>query len=760
MKRLKHITAETTRTIVIFLLAAFTFPSLFGQSSAKKDLADQNYGYLNFSVAAPMYGELAKKNERRNKKGKATDWEVIRRAGESYFYTRNYKESARWYGFLAEKGAASKEDLFMYFESLRYLGRYEESAKYLDMLKGLNVEDKVIQSYVVQSNYYRKLKADSSNYKLKKLSLNKNLGDFGPAFYQEGIAYASSRKGSTLGGKYGWDNTGFLNVYYSQKEGDDFSKRGKLQKRGFKTKPHDGPVFFSKDFKTAYITRNRTEKDRTAGKDDKVMLNLYIAEKGQDNKWGVPQPFQYNSNTYSIGHAALSSDEKTLYFASDMPGGEGGVDIWKSEKVAGGWGVPVNLGKVVNTPSDEMFPFVDKDNTLYFASKGHVGLGGLDIFESRNAGGNFITPFNLGYPVNTQFDDFALITQDGKLAYMSSDRSDYIDRIYSVMMNRIILNLEGTVKNNGDKTTIENADVVVKNLTIGDSMMVKTDSSGKFYVPLNTECDYVITAGAENYKLEKPEDVTTKGVKESKTLTAELFLNPGGEKRKKGDGLFVLRVLDCYDKKPLANMTFTLKGLEDDFEKTVTTNANGEIEIFQPGNEIPTAKGFALIHSDLENAMVGQSYLPSVKRVYYVIKGSEPDLKITKEVCLEKMEEGSSFVLEDIYYDFDKATLRPKSIVDLDKAYRFLMMNPTVRIELSSHTDSRGTDSYNMALSQRRAQSCVDYLVKVKGIPSSRLVAKGYGETKHVNNCSNGVPCSEEEHQQNRRTEVRILKSN
>jgi outer membrane protein OmpA-like peptidoglycan-associated protein len=169
-------------------------------------------------------------------------------------------------------------------------------------------------------------------------------------------------------------------------------------------------------------------------------------------------------------------------------------------------------------------------------------------------------------------------------------------------------------------------------------------------------------------------------------------------------------------------------------------------------------KEFAVINEALEMDADGVTYRPVVKKLFFVLRGNEANLTVEKEMCLTKLREGDEIVLEDIYYDFDKWDLRPLSIVRLNKAYDYMMRNPGVKLQLSSHTDSRATYEYNIRLSERRAKSCVDYLVKVKGIPASRLTWKGYGETRLVNGCSDGVPCSEEEHQMNRRTEIRVIK--
>lgn len=744
-------------------------------------MADKYYGYLYYAKAAPIYDELANSAVKKSKKGKAVDWEMVRRAAQTNYYIRNYAKAAQWYGSLSDGKVATKDDYMMYFEALRYIGNYNQASVFLDSLHKMDPEDFKVKEYIRQANYFNYLKKDSANYTVQKMPFNKDLGDFGPSFYEKGIVYASSHKKGTLESHYDWDNTLFLNLYYAEGEGTNFSKKSKILRKSYKSIPHDGPVFFTKDNNTAFLTRNRKEKDKKRG--EFVVLNLYILQRGTDGKWGELQPFQYNSVDYSIGHAALSPDEKTLYFASDMPGGIGGVDIWKCQKQGGGWSIPVNLGKNINTPDDDMFPYVSPEGNLYFASKGYVGLGGLDIFESRKSTDGFVNPVNMGYPINTHFDDFALITKNGKIGYFSSDRSDYIDRILSVNMpNRKIYNLEGKVLNElAKKEVIPGSEVIVRNLTLGDSILTTANDSGQFFVPLLSESDYEITAKKTKYKPATPVRLTTKGLTESKDFTTALFLTPkvdpsvmetdfvvdsAGNKveivrpREEGEGLMVIKVLDCEDNKPIVGIKLIVEDLETGIITRVKTNANGEIIIRQPARELPISREFAVINEALDMAVDGNAYIPAVRKIYFIMRGKEPNLTVTKTVCLTKLKEGDEFELKDIYYDYDKATLRPASIVQLDKAYEFLMRNRNVKLELSSHTDSRATDSYNLNLSQRRAQTCVDYLVKVRGIAPNRIVAKGYGETKLTNGCSDGVNCTEAEHQMNRRTEIRILKTN
>lgn len=743
-------------TAVFFF--ALTAASLnLGAQGSKKNLADKYYGYLAYSKAAPIYEELAKKAVKGSAKGKAADWDAVRKAAETNYYTRDYKDAVKYYGALDKGRSASVADYRMYFESLRYTGDYRRAGGFLDSLAKLDPEDKTVREYRRLTNYFDFLKRDSARFKVEEMPFNKGLGDFGPAYYENGLMYASNRRKGSINGKYGWDNLGFLDVYYSQARDGKYAKKGKLQAKKFKTSPHDGPVFYDKAGKTAFITRNRTESDRRKG--EFVVLNLYIAEKGTNGKWGTPQAFPYNSNLYSTGHAALSPDQNTLYFASDMPGGQGGVDIWKSERVGGGWGKPVNLGEEINTKEDDMFPFVSPEGNLYFASKGHVGLGGLDIFEARKNGEGFMPPINMGYPLNTQYDDFALITeQNGKKGFFSSDRGDYVDRIYGVEMNRILINLEGTVTDNKTLEKVNEAVVTVRNKTNGDSIVTKTDSLGSYAVPLSAECEYEVVAGKEGFALVEPKTLSTQSVTESKTLRADLELKPGPKVARRGDGTFVVKVTDCGGKTPVKGLNLVVQDMETGLEQVYKTDAEGLIRIPVAGKELPVGAEYAIINEALEMDVDGVSYRPVVKKLYFILKGSEENLTVTKEICLTRLQEGDEMVLEDIYYDFDKSFLRPISIVRLDKAYDYLMRNPSSKLQLSSHTDSRATYQYNISLSERRAKACVDYLTKVKGIPASRLSWKGYGETRLVNGCADDVPCSEEEHQMNRRTEIRVIK--
>ena len=322
-------------------------------------------------------------------------------------------------------------------------------------------------------------------------------------------------------------------------------------------------------------------------------------------------------------------------------------------------------------------------------------------------------------------------------------------------------------------------------------MVTTTEDSGYFFVPLLAGSDYEVLPEKPGFRPGPASTPTTKGLTESKQLNTDVFLTPAEKTvnpnnttgtgtlpteidptnapnspdtvvrpRNPGEGLLVFKVRNCETGAPLLNLPLILKDMETGIESKVQTNASGEIVLRQSAVDLPVAREFAVINEALEMTGDGTTYVPTVKKTYFIFRGNEPNMTVAKEICLQGLKEGDQLVLKDIYYDYDKATLRPLSIVQLDKAYDYLVKNPGVKLELSSHTDSRATNDYNQALSQRRAQACVNYLIKVKGIAANRIVAKGYGETRPVNGCTDGAPCTEEEHQMNRRTEIRVLKTN
>ncbi|RZM13480.1 MAG: hypothetical protein EOO88_44680, partial [Pedobacter sp.] len=384
------------------------------------------------------------------------------------------------------------------------------------------------------------------------------------------------------------------------------------------------------------------------------ITELYYSKKLDDGKWSTPFPFRYNDvNKHSVGDPYLTMDGKRLYFASNMPGGLGGADIYYVDRIADGdWGSPINL-KDINTAGNERTPSIGEGDLFYFASDGRIGLGGLDLFTARLKGDIMTGIQNMGYPANSPQDDFAF-TATGKLTgLMSSNRSGGLgsDDIYSFVAKepviaKLIFGLEGKVLNRDTGQPISGATV---QLGHGDGSMEKvaTASDGSFSFGLGEKSEYKLAAEKAGHIRGPVSKISTVGLTRSTVIYKDLYL--------------------------------------------------GEIVI------------------------------------------------------------GKAIKIDNIFYDFDRSNIRPDAAFELDKLVETLKENPTIWIELGSHTDSRGNDVYNQKLSQNRATAAVNYIIG-KGIAKERITAKGYGETMLVNQCGNGVKCTEEEHQQNRRTEFKIVK--
>jgi outer membrane protein OmpA-like peptidoglycan-associated protein/tetratricopeptide (TPR) repeat protein len=490
--------------------------------------------------------------------------------------------------------------------------------------------------------------ADSIKYTIKSTNLNSGQSNFSPVWYKDGVVFTSDRniKKKT----YDWTGRPFLELYYA---------KGTVEK-GFASPTsltgdvnglyHDGPATFSSKGDTIYFSRNNYE-NRKIAESSRQELNLKICQAvRKDTSFKNITEFKFNSKEYSTAHPSLSKDGNIMYFVSDMPGGMGGTDIYMTQKVNGEWSKPVNLGGNINTPYNEMFPYIWQDSILYFSSEGHYNFGGLDIFKSTKMGNSWSPARNAGYPLNSSYDDFGVVVTDtGTSGLFSSNRNNKfttLDNIYSFELNDLRFNLEGMAVEKATQFPLEGVKVELLNKDKNTVESVFTGPDGKFKFKLNEETDFSVVGSKDTY-FTNTEDVSTKGKKQSEDMFVKLKLE------------------------------------------------------------------------------------------------------------LERIVINKPIVLENIYYDLDKYDIRPDAAQGLDNLIAIMKDNPGINIELSSHTDSRADDRYNDILSQKRADAAVDYII-AHGISGSRLVAKGYGERQLVNRCANNVKCTEEEHQQNRRTEFKV----
>ena len=584
---------------------------------------------------------------------------------ESYRKTNRIYEATDYYAKAIEGGYADDEMELHYAQALKASERYNDAK---------NVLQKYLQ-YATVENFVDRAKAELKNLdKLDSISLNvrnidvKNAegintenAEYSPYFFKNELYFATGREQASFE-RYGIP---FTDLYKVQTNGLnlDAASIEKLSGIFNDEEINEGSLAFSPDGNSVVFA-----KGNSADKRGRFNTDLYISTK-KNGEWTTPQLMPINSPDSWDSSPTFSGDGKTIYFASDRPGGLGGSDIYRTRlNDRGRWADVQNMGPTINTLEDEMFPYVSPDNKLYFSSTGHAGFGMLDVFVAVNEGGN-ITIENMGPSINSSYDDFGLVYSEFPYeGFFSSNRpgGKGDDDIYTFVDNssdlkKIEYILAGvTYQLNEDSTQSILPDVRVKlmstdNEVIDDQL---TGRGGVFQFKVDPEKEYILLGEKANFFVKR-----------------RAFSTVGGE----------IKQEDLVER-------FTTKK----FESSLTLDP----------------------------------------------------------IILEK-----TIVLQNIYYDLNKAEIRPDAAVELDKLVELLKDNPNIKIELSSHTDSRAEDAFNLDLSERRAQAAVRYLI-LKGISQNRLEAKGYGESQLINGCGNDSDCTEEQHQQNRRTEFKVIEYN
>ena len=625
---------------IVFLLICL---SSFGQSGKLKR-ADRLYNSFSFVKAVEKYEKLVDTNFNKSY--------AMRKLGNSYMYLRKPKEAARVYKHVVEQENVPVEYYFFYAEALRGVGNYEASKIWINKYNQVVDKDSRVTEFLDKMDFISTMFNLKKQYSLATTNLNTSFSDFGAVDINNEVVFVSSKdEGVSTKRKYSWNAQPFLDIYHVKKGGS--VEEAKKIEGGVNSIYHEGPASFTADGKKMYFTRNNFfEGEKGKDKEGVNNLKIYSAEL-VNGVWTHIKGVHFNNDEYSVGHPSISSDGKKLYFTSDMPGGFGGADIYVvAVNEDGTLGTPKNMGDIINTEGNEMFPFIHNEGTLFFSSDGHVGFGLLDIFATiEDENNNIVNILNLGEPINSSKDDFSYyLSEEGFDGYISSNREGGVgdDDIYK--FTRIPpLKLKGQIFDDANDEPIENAKVVLK------------DANGE-------EIAYFITEAKGYYEhiIDRDANFTLEGSKEKYTILTKEF------------------------------NSFNL-----DKEKEFVVNLNG---------------------------------LKPIEDVVILA-----DLNI-------------------IYFDLDKSNIRSDAALELDKVVNLMNKYPGMVIRLESHTDSRANDQYNMELSNRRAKSTYNYIIS-NGIDASRITKyEGFGETQLINKCSNGVKCSKEEHQLNRRTEFVIIK--
>jgi outer membrane protein OmpA-like peptidoglycan-associated protein/tetratricopeptide (TPR) repeat protein len=649
---------RSVKIILSLIILILTFNNTYSQSRTveKANKLFERYAYDN---SIEQYLKAIENKEKSTK--------IYANLADSYYHNADMENAVVWYEELMNHDlpAVKGEYYFRYSQALKALGEYAKSDIWLERLAKLNVNDSRASSLKFDPNYLEKIEAQSNRYSIKTVGINSKFSDFAAGFNNDGgVIFSSSRDlGVSQKITHKWTGLPFLQLYTSSLSEEGNLVNAQKLEGDFNTKYNESSVAITNDGNTMYFTRNSYNNGYQKDKDGIVRLKLYRAFRS-GNYWTDIVELPFNSTEYSVAHPTLSADNSKLYFASDMPGTNGFSDIYVVDvNKDGSFGKPLSLGNQLNTEGRDTFPFISKKGHLYFASDGHLGLGGLDVFVCTDpTSPSKDNIYNIGKPINSSKDDFAfIIDDDTKFGYFTSNRSGGIgsDDIYKLIqisdLNTTCETLvTGTVTNKINGDIIPGARVVIYNAISETVKELNADANGKF-----------------NFEL------------------------------------------DCGEE------TFTAIGTKASFKQGTET---------------------------------------------FVIEGKNAEVKLKLELDPEEVivqlgqDLTKALDLNPIYFDFDKSFIRPYARVELEKVIAYMNEYPLVKIDIRSHTDSRASDNYNMALSKRRNISTREYLIS-RGISQSRLSGKGYGETQLVNKCSNGVKCSIEEHQLNRRSEFIVIEN-
>jgi peptidoglycan-associated lipoprotein len=640
--------------IVVVLLCVF-----FVQNS----LAQIDYlGQANAAFKDQRYFEAidSYKKAYTKMRGQEEKSETIFQIAECYRLSEEIKQSIVWYSRAIKASYEDPIAIYHLATAQKLAGNYEQAieeyTKFLELSPGDKKGKDGKRSCELSIEWIK----EPTRYEVVNVPIiNSEQSDFSPTFAgkkNDELIFTSTREGSAGTEIHGRTGENFPDLYYTAQD-----KKGKWSEpiplnEEVNSEASEGSACLNSKKTTMYFTRCLYVKEGETG------CQIYMSRK-QGRNWSDPEiiPIIGLNDTNTVGQPAITADDKTLVFASDMPGGFGKRDLWYITDLGRGkWSEPVNLGSAINTDGFDLFPFIDTEGNLYFSSDGHLGMGGLDVFKATDAGNKqWGNVENLKYPINSNAHDFGLIV-DGKetRGYLSSSRSGGVggDDIWQYYLPDLVFAIEGEVLNKKTGEKVADATVQLKG-TDGTLFEVKTGSDGVFVL-------------AEN--------------------------GPGAR----------------YVK---PNTSYTLMVSKDKF-----LNAKG--------NETTV---------DEEES-----------KVFYHIYELQPIDDPIK--------------LPQILYELAKWDLLPESKDSLNFLYDIMTDNPNIVIELSAHTDSRGSDAANKTLSQKRAQSCVNYLVE-KGIHRDRMVAKGYGEGKLlITDAQISRLKTEEEkeaaHAKNRRTEFSVIR--
>lgn len=714
--------------IVSGLHAQSTNVSTLFHSDLKK--ADSFYDMLAYPNALNFYLRVVEKDPT----NKAAKDRIV----DCYIRLGNYKEAATWLENILLAATATPIDHFHYAQVLSVLGKYDEALLAYRTYEQLTKADPRAASKV---DFLRQLEyhlRDSNLYTVRHEWFNSDQSDFAPTYYEDGIVFVSARDRDLFIKKKSLsalnEKESLLNAFFAHTKYDS-SLLPETQVKLFYNKDlntpyHDGPVSFYEQRKRIAFSRNVMRNGRgIADSKGKVNLELFFAKLNDDKSLTEIDAFPYNDTEYTLAHPWISEAGDLLFFSSNMPGGLGGADLYFSRRVDRKWSKPVNLGSRVNTSGDEFYPYVFSDSLLFFSSNGHGGFGGLDNFVCKVKGDSFGEAQNLSFPLNSSMDDFGLrIDSTGRNGIFSSNRPGGLgyDDIYSYSLN--FFTLLGTVVELGSDKSIPGAKIIVKD-SLGHAVdSVTSDTNGNFFLNLNFDRNYDLAATKDGYSsLESIGLSTHHWTVITDTLAIPIWKN----------NLFAEGVIYSNESQSiLPGATVVIENLDAHKKDSLVVGADGKYNFLVYPNTRYRISAW-------KNGFIRNGFDLNTKGI---MEGKLVNDILLEEVFMEKL---------IVYFDLDKKDIKNQFVKDLDKIARDLKRSGKATLYIGAHADTQGTNKYNLALSNARAKTLMDFFVS-RGIVVKRIEAIGFGEELVLNQCSEGVTCSDEEHGLNRRAEIKM----
>jgi len=752
--RFKALDIFNMKATTIFILACLLCSFQGWAQEYKINYAKELSSEYRFSEALPVWEELLLSADKKKYK----EYFILSKTLEASYFSENYSKTVYWFSkkrnwLNSQKSDSTEKEWVYYLNALRYCNLGSRFQGALDSALSANPNSTILNARKDGFADYLTNAVRSSDYQVRMYKKGSKGEEYGAFPYKTGILFVSNefnhnainrnypRTGQYYSDVAFYDSLQALQKYkfYQKPFWIDFIYKNRWRELD-RNRSHDGPVSFSPDKSLLFVTTNFSEKDKTdMVKYRRLQQHVYRME-GEEM---VEIEFPFNSPQFSTGHATMDPDGN-VYFTSDRPGSmvkwthwNGmkmdtvySTDIWKTTYVDGTWSAPENLGAAINTVGDEMFPFISNWGVLYFSSSEWGSMGGLDIFSSELDGSK---PEHIGAPLNSTSDDFSYyVDEETGNGYFSTNRDKLADRIYAfkkpVFKADLVVSL-GDCKGKA----LNNKEITITDLNNGEATVLATLDNGQTEaLALKRNHEYkivylgtdVLTGDSATYKATESNSEMVNFTSYYKRFVSKIT------------------VLDSVSK-PMVNAVLTVYLSNG---KSISVNADSK------GSYSWKNEGENKVDSFLVTAI---NYQDGYLRIPATENGNCIDT-LVYTLPMKNLSKEQLIRLDMILYNYDRYFLRKEGKAELDKLVVYMKAHPKYRVELSSHTDSRGSDNYNMILSKNRAKSCVTYIIS-QGIDKNLITANGYGESRLLNNCSNRIQCTEEQHQANRRTELKLF---